>query len=229
MYKINSLSTNILALVIILSSACSTVHKNGYYQTKKYKHKTIAVDFKKKTKKDKEQRQNMRKLVNIINRDSTFHGSSEIIAQSYTQNKSAAQSFLIQRSFDIQVPSESHLTPALPKKYKRKKTIELSDNLKKTITELTENKKNNAKASVSSGSSIHWGALAGLTLSLLSFVMFGIPFSILGIIFSAIALINIKESPEVYSGEGLAIAGLVIGIIALVILLLLLGALLAIV
>ena len=58
-------------------------------------------------------------------------------------------------------------------------------------------------------------AITGFVLSLWGIFVAGIPCSILGIIFSSIALSNIKTKN--YKGNGLAIAGLVISIIVLII------------
>lgn len=73
-------------------------------------------------------------------------------------------------------------------------------------------------------------AITGLILGLVSITFglcccYGIPFNVLGIIFSLVALAQIKGSPHLYSGEGIAIAGLVTSLlsIALVALLLMLG------
>ncbi len=67
-------------------------------------------------------------------------------------------------------------------------------------------------------------AIAGFVSGVLSFFIFGIVFSILAIVFSAIALKRIKSNPEVRKGKGLAVAGLVLGIVAAAVLLLAIGA-----
>ena len=58
--------------------------------------------------------------------------------------------------------------------------------------------------------------LAGLILSILGFVpVIGLPFTILGIIFSAVSLHRIHRHPEQYKRKGISIAALIIGIAAL--------------
>jgi hypothetical protein len=52
-------------------------------------------------------------------------------------------------------------------------------------------------------------AIASLVLGLL--FIFGIPFSVLAIVFGVIQLINIKKHPKDYGGKGMAIAGIVLG------------------
>jgi Domain of unknown function (DUF4190) len=54
--------------------------------------------------------------------------------------------------------------------------------------------------------------IAGFILSLIPFYGIG---SILGLIFSAIALTQIRKNPEKYKGRGLARAGLIISIVVL--------------
>jgi hypothetical protein len=65
-------------------------------------------------------------------------------------------------------------------------------------------------------------ALTGFILGLLSvpfgiccFCAYGLPFSIPAIIFSLIGLTQIRNQPHLYSGKGLGIAGLVLGLLSL--------------
>ena len=63
-------------------------------------------------------------------------------------------------------------------------------------------------------------ALTGFVLSLISITIglcccYGLPFNIAGIIFSAIGLAQIRKEPGRYSGRSLAIAGIVLGILSL--------------
>src|SRR5205814_3208644 len=59
-------------------------------------------------------------------------------------------------------------------------------------------------------------AIAGLIMGILTFVLgcccYGLPFNLLGIIFSSIALSQIQKNPELEKGKGLAVAGLVLSI-----------------
>lgn len=59
-------------------------------------------------------------------------------------------------------------------------------------------------------------AVAGFVTGLVSLFIFGIILGILAIVFSSIALKRIKREPEALTGRGLAVAGLVLGIIGLV-------------
>jgi len=64
-------------------------------------------------------------------------------------------------------------------------------------------------------------AVAGLVMGIISVTIglcccYGIPFNVLGVIFSLIALSQIKQTPQLYQGEGTAIAGLVLSLLSLV-------------
>jgi starvation-inducible outer membrane lipoprotein len=62
-------------------------------------------------------------------------------------------------------------------------------------------------------------AVVGLVMGILSVTLglcccYGLPFNLLGIVFSAVALAQIKNDPEHYQGRGLAIAGLVLSVLS---------------
>jgi hypothetical protein len=67
-------------------------------------------------------------------------------------------------------------------------------------------------------------ATTGMIMGILSLTLgcccYGVPFNVLGIVFSLIALAQIKQDPQ-QQGRGLAIAGLVLSILSLVLALLL--------
>ncbi|MBI3851835.1 MAG: DUF4190 domain-containing protein [Verrucomicrobia bacterium] len=69
-------------------------------------------------------------------------------------------------------------------------------------------------------------AVAGLVMGICSIVLgcccYGLPFNILGIIFSSIALGQIKKQPEIQQGKGLALAGLILSILSIVLIVVLL-------
>lgn len=56
-------------------------------------------------------------------------------------------------------------------------------------------------------------AVAGFIVSLLGLFLFGILMGLIGIIFSAIGLAKINKNQDKFKGKGLAVAGLIIGII----------------
>ena len=63
-------------------------------------------------------------------------------------------------------------------------------------------------------------AIAGMVMGILSLVTiccYGFPFNLLGIIFSAIGLSQIKKSNPRQSGKGMAIAGLICSILSFLI------------
>jgi len=62
-------------------------------------------------------------------------------------------------------------------------------------------------------------ALTGMIMGLISVTFglcccYGIPFNLLGIVFSLIALVQIKNNPDMYSGKALAITGLVTSLVS---------------
>jgi len=61
-------------------------------------------------------------------------------------------------------------------------------------------------------------AMAGMVCGILSLVLcccYGFPFNILGIVFSLIGLAQINRNPELYEGNGLAWAGLILSLMSL--------------
>ena len=62
-------------------------------------------------------------------------------------------------------------------------------------------------------------AVTGLVLGILSITgglcCYGLPFNILGLVFSLIGLTQIHNHPETYDGKGMAIAGLMLSILGL--------------
>lgn len=69
---------------------------------------------------------------------------------------------------------------------------------------------------VTSGQRTNPMALTGMIMGILSLVIvcccYGLPFNLLGIVFSLIGLSQIKASPETEGGKGLALAGLICSI-----------------
>jgi len=97
-------------------------------------------------------------------------------------------------------------------------------NTKRAVKKIIKTIKNNKPADEQK---LHWAALTGFITSLVGLLVLPILFGLCGIIFSAIALSKIKRNPELYKGKGFAIAGLVIGIIAVLFVFLILAILLA--
>lgn len=59
-------------------------------------------------------------------------------------------------------------------------------------------------------------AVAGFVCAVVGVFVAGFLLGTLGVVFSAIAMNKIKKNPEKFKGKGMAIAGLVIGIVAVV-------------
>ena len=65
-------------------------------------------------------------------------------------------------------------------------------------------------------------ALTGMILGIISLTFglcccYGLPFNIAGIIFSSIGLVQVRKTPERYTGKGMAIAGLVTSILSILV------------
>jgi hypothetical protein len=68
----------------------------------------------------------------------------------------------------------------------------------------------------------HPMAVGGMVMGILSLTLglcccYGLPFNILGLIFSIAALIQIQNRPDLYQGKGMAIAGLILSILSLLV------------
>lgn len=73
----------------------------------------------------------------------------------------------------------------------------------------------------------HWAAITGMICGILGLLVAPLFFSTLGIIFGGIGISKIKKNPEKYKGRGMAVAGLVTGIIGIVVIFLLVAIVLA--
>lgn len=77
-----------------------------------------------------------------------------------------------------------------------------------------------APLAAGSARKIHGFATAGFVLSLVSWVFcccYGLPFNILGCVFSVLALVQINRQPELHEGRGLAIAGIVLSVTSILV------------
>lgn len=66
-------------------------------------------------------------------------------------------------------------------------------------------------------------AVMGMVFGILSVTgglcCYGLPFNILGLIFSLVALAQIKSNPGIYHGQGMAIAGIILSLLGLLVML----------
>ena len=67
----------------------------------------------------------------------------------------------------------------------------------------------------------HWAAITGMICGILGLLVAPLVFSTLGIIFGGIGISKIQKNPEKYKGKGMAVSGLVTGIIGFVVIFLL--------
>ncbi len=95
----------------------------------------------------------------------------------------------------------------------------------KDVKNSTSNK-SRVFAKADSNAKTHWAAIVGMISGILGLFIFPFLFGACGIVFSAIALSAIKKSPEKWKGRGMAITGLITGIVAVVVIFLVIALLL---
>ncbi len=105
----------------------------------------------------------------------------------------------------------------------------ISKRVKKSIAKIKTASAELKKPVKEGETKLHWSALTGFIVSLVGLFISPILLGITAIVFSAIGLSAIKRNPDLYKGKGFAIAGLVVGIIDVVLIFLLLVLLLALV
>ena len=99
-----------------------------------------------------------------------------------------------------------------------------NNKLKKSNTETkslfsVKNKINKQKSSDGepNNAKVHWAALTGMICGILGLLVTPFLFSTLGIIFGGIGISKTKKNPEKYKGKGMAITGLITGIVGVVV------------
>lgn len=120
------------------------------------------------------------------------------------------------------IPSQSYpISKNNFQEYAKKNNLHQKNELFKQKTKKAE------KNAMKESKKVHWAALTGFVTSLVGLLFMPILLGIIGIVFSSIGLVQIKKSPELYKGKGFAIAGLVVGIVDVLIMFLLVAVLLA--
>ncbi len=188
----------LVTLIVTLISSC-TVEKRRYmsgYHIEKNSNLKTAQKSSKETKNEQ--------TVEIIKQDETNTFSTEKDGTLiYKDNTSA--------STDIDANEVVKLSNTTAKESKKSEIVkEIA-----IIKSLFLNTRNTVESPLNAPK-VHWGAIAGLVTGIVSIFIAGIPLGACAIIFSAIALKKIRESPELYKGKGMAIAGLICGIIGVV-------------
>ncbi len=211
-----------LIFVVLLVSSCSVVKQNGYYQTKRYKTKSISL-------KQKTNKHNVKKY-------KTNHEVSKEIGK-HAETASSSHTFeavakTINKHVDTSV--QGHKVTFYKDILQATKKQSVADDkplslrtLKKNSASIKEHLESHPQNTTEPQPTTHWGAIVGFVCSILGFLVAGLLMGICAIVFGTIALNKIREQPEKYSGKGLAIAAVVIGIIVLLLTLLVLIALAA--
>ena len=225
----------LLTLVLAIFASCSTtsdVVSNKRIQKRKY---TKGFNI-------KSLKNNNHNLA-LKGKSNTFHNSEES-----SENKEITYTDLVFASKEAVIIEQSianqflrtelkNLNSYLTKEKKSTKTNNsvnpvLLKDLKKELKAYKKESKRNFKNTNSLESDddepkVHWAALTGMICGILGLLVTPFLFSTLGIIFGGIGLSKIKKNPEKYKGKGMAVTGLVTGIVAIVLVWLIVGLLLA--
>lgn len=221
-----------LALLLIATFTLTLVLDSCSVQ-KRYHRNGLTINWKKASLKKKENQKGV-----------TSHVEEESIVSTSKKKETLTKNYqepvlldLASSDTELSVPTLSNVIPQVANnsRDKNQTTSILTSTKNKPIKDNIKNTKKAVKKIIKSiknkpaeEQKIHWAALTGFITSLVGLFLLPILFGIVGIVFSAIALSQIKRSPELYKGKGFAIAGLVIGIVAVLFIFLVLALLLAI-
>lgn len=204
--KIKLLSFILISVVI---SSCANLHvtKNGYHQTISYKQGGLKRKLK------------TPKFLSTSTRgksDKPDFISTETI--NLKVEREPLKPVKIDRHLPVVESAISEFNNSQPQLIDYGKTFGI-DQSRFEVDESIESTVNEPKK-------VHWASIVGLSTGIVAFFIAGIFFGICAIVFSAIALDAIKKNPDRYTGKGMAIAGLVLGIVALILTLILVAVLL---
>ncbi len=206
----------LLIFTTLLFASCATVQQNGYIQSRTYKTKSLFAK-KKKARKSNEHIE-LSELTTTKHQPNQTDTETPIEAITSTpqivhQDVVAKQTVQSGTSDKINAPETATRVQQTPR-IKRKV-------LKETLREMK--KETRDEGAPNEEPTVHWAAIVGLITGILGFFIAALFFGLCAVVFSAIALSAIKNNPEKYKGKGMAIAGLVCGILALLIVFALVG------
>lgn len=202
-------------LVILLLASCSTVQKGGIIQSRTYKLKPNKSWFAKTVKNNKSKPLAFDLTPKTYSKNSIERNESVV----NEQPKILEQASLVESTNSINEQNQNEV------KYTSTPKLKVKHSPRSRINRLTKLSASNM--TTPEGRETHWAAIVGLVTGILSLFVFTLLLSICAIVFSAIALSKINQEPEVYKGKGMAIAGLVLGIVALLIVAVYIGYVLA--
>lgn len=208
MKSIKQLSFIGLAIMLVLTSCTmeKRVYMSGYHiEWKKSKHKP-----------------DRQELANHDNAKQTEQNQTVTVEQSEAATNTVDNSFVPTVTEDNITASVDNQQTILPQKEKNNL---FSSHKVKTVDEEKQNKpsfksefKKGAKIILANADEPRTNgmALTGFICSLVGLFLFGLILGVLAIIFSAIGLGEINKDKTKWKGKGLAIAGLIIGIVDIV-------------
>ncbi|NEN24179.1 DUF4190 domain-containing protein [Cryomorpha ignava] len=139
----------------------------------------------------------------------------------------AKESKLKAESIDVKRPKKTKADNTLANEYVK----EASASLDKSVLLKSEKNFYSNKNQIQNQPQDYYSARRLSTVSLLSFIfgvlslfILGIPFGIAAVVLGIIGIVQVEKNRDIYKGQGFAIAGLIIGLISVVILLAVLSA-----
>lgn len=224
MKKFALLLTAAFAMTLVLDS-CSV--------QKRYHRNGLTINWKKASLKKKENQKGVKSNVEEESIVSTSK-KRETLIKKYESTPSID---LLSSVTDSNIPTLNNRTPRTKSNIDDKSQISsvLNTTKKEPVRKNIKHTKKAVKKIIKSiknkpaeEQKIHWASLTGFITGLVGLFFLPIVLGLCAITFSAIALSQIKRNPELYKGKGFAIAGLIIGIIDVVLVFLILALVLAI-
>jgi len=215
-----------LFLILLAMSSCQIVKTNyaGGYKIKWNKQSDIVANKKSKNDKIKQE-----EIIVVGNEDEAIAWTNDyevVNENNKISSKKEATTDGLQQQTDGDLVDNSHKVTTYRSRPILREDVGFSSAQKiDDIIEEGVRIDDGILSENSSNAEVHWGAIVGFISSILGLFVAGIIFCTLGVIFSSIALSKIRNNPENYKGSGLAIAGLVIGLVGLILTLIVISAL----
>ncbi len=204
-----------IAFAPILTSCTmeKRVHMSGYHiDWHKGKNSSVLKSSDNHNKISNENKAGLTEQSNLLNNTDDNYSNPNISNEEITASADNGQN-IIQRKEKSNVLSRYKINSAGDEQVKPSFKSELKKGTKMIMSHAEEPRNNGM-------------ALAGFISSLAGLLIFGFILGTLAVIFSAIGLSKIKKDPSKWKGRGMAIAGLVIGVIDIIAWILILAVLL---
>lgn len=195
-----------LATMLILSSCTmeKRVYMSGYHiEWNKSKHNSESKEIASNDNGKQAEQNQIGTVVQVENESNTVENSATVSEDNITASVDNHQLILPEKEKLNLFSSQKVKTADEEKQTKPSLKSEFKKGAKMILANGDEPKKNGM-------------AIAGFVCSLVGLFLFGFITGVLAIIFSAIGLGKIKKDPSKWEGKGMAIAGLIIGIVDII-------------